>query len=547
MKLSCLYLGLLLLAGAQSSLAQSATPAPRLLLRINDQVAAQQRQAGQPVEQFPAFEQLNRAHQVLQVQALNPGQAEAAAGAPAVYMVELPAGTDARKALREYQQTNLFRYVELDGEGSGGGTTGITPNDPQYAIRQWSLSNTGSFPLSPARVGADIRMQDAWAISTGDSSITVATIDSGGKLSHPEFSRRIWRNRQEIPANGIDDDNNGYVDDVQGWNFVSNTNDPTDDYGHGTNVMGIIGATGNNGVGFAGVNWGCKLMVCKGINAQNSGFYSWWTSAIYYATNNGARVINMSLGGTSTSQTMQDAVTYAVQHGVVVVACMMNTNSSVPYYPAALTGVIAVGSTNPNDTRSSPFFWSASSGSNYGSHISLVAPGNYIYGLHYLFDTNYGSYWGGTSQATPHVAGVASLLLTLRPLLTPAQVKTILQSSADDGVGNPGEDVPGWDQYYGFGRLNAARALTAVVTGTSVPRSLSSTALRLYPNPARHQLMLQTTEAQLLNRPVRIFNTLGQLVQQHPRFTANLQLSLALPPGVYWVTVGSAGSRLLVE
>ena len=248
--------------------------------------------------------------------------------------------------------------------------------------------------------------------------MTVAIIDSGCKLDHPEFAQRIWRNQKEIAGNGLDDDGNGYIDDVRGWDFAANDNNPTDDHGHGTNVTGIVGASGNNEVGYAGVNWACKLMVCKGLDSQNNGFYSWWTSAIYYAVNNGARVINMSLGGLSASQAMQDAVDYATQQGVVVVACMMNTNTSTPYYPAALTGVVAVGSTDPNDARSSPFFWSASSGSNYGAHLSVVAPGNDIYGLSYLSNTNYNSYWGGTSQATPHVAGLVSLLLTLRPQLT---------------------------------------------------------------------------------------------------------------------------------
>jgi len=547
MKHSLLALGLLAALNLPRAQAQTTATGPRLLVRLLTDEPADRRNSASA--EALSLEKVNRQHRAVQMQPLNPGRlrARGTAAAPAVYLITLPAGTDASQALREYQQTGLFRYVELDATGQGGGVQGFVPNDGQY-FRQWSLSNNGTFGLSPARAGADIKMEDAWAVTRGDSSVTVAIIDSGCKLDHPEFDRRIWRNRQEIAANGLDDDQNGYVDDVQGWNFVANNNSPADDLGHGTNVTGIIGATGNNALGYAGVNWGCKLMICKGINAQNSGFYSWWTAGIYYAVNNGARVINMSLGGTSTSQAMQDAVTYATQHGVTVVACMMNTNNNVTYYPAGLTGVIAVGSTNPNDTRTSPFFWDVASGSNFGSHISVVAPGNYIYGLNYLSNTNFNSYWGGTSQAAPHVAGLVSLLLTMRPTLTPSQLRTTLQTTADDRVGNPQEDLVGWDQYYGYGRVNAGRALATVVTATQGSR-IAASALQLFPNPAQHQLTLRTTDPQLLHHSVQIFNNLGQKVYQQTLTGPVQELALALPPGTYWLAVAGTGvgRQLVVE
>ncbi|OGX82628.1 hypothetical protein BEN47_04440 [Hymenobacter lapidarius] len=541
-----LYATLALLA-ALSAPAQGQTPASatRLIVRLNDDLSPTASPAVLAAK-TQALERLNRRHGAKLAQPLNPGRPQQrTTAAPAMYLISLPAGADAQQAMRDYQQSGLFRYVELDAAGEGGGVQGVVPNDALYN-RQWSLKNTGTFSLSAARAGADIAMEDGWAITRGDSSVTVAIIDSGCKLDHPEFAQRIWRNRQEIAGNGLDDDGNGYIDDVRGWNFANNNNDPTDDHGHGTNVTGIVGASGNNAVGYAGVNWACKLMVCKGLDARNNGFYSWWTSAIYYAVNNGARVINMSLGGLSASQATQDAVDYAAQRGVVVVACMMNTNTSTPYYPAALTGVVAVGSTDPNDARSSPFFWSGSSGSNYGAHLSVVAPGNYIYGLNHLSNTNYGSYWGGTSQATPHVAGLVSLLLTLRPQLTATQVKTTLQATADDRVGKPTEDLAGWDQYYGFGRVNAARALTSVVTGTARPQ-VPASALQVFPNPARNQLTVTTTDARLLHRDVQLFNSLGQLVYRQALATATVQLPLALPPGAYWLTVAGTGRQLIIE
>jgi len=541
---------LMLLATTWSAAsAQQLAPALRLLVRLADDLRTEMLPGSRTHAKQQLFEQLNRSHQVLQVRALNPGGAQSRAiDAPAVYLIELPAGTDLQKATMDYQKSGLFRYVELDASGQGGGVQGIVPNDALYA-RQWSLKNTGSFILSPSTAGADIKMEDAWSITRGDSSVTVAIIDSGCKLDHPEFNGRIWRNRQEIAGNNIDDDQNGYVDDVTGWNFVNNSNNVTDDYGHGTNVAGIIGASGNNTLGYAGVNWGCKLMICKGLDAQNSGFYSWWTSSIYYAVNKGARVINMSLGGLSTSQTMQDAITYATQNGVTVVASMMNVNSSTTYYPAGMTGVVAVGSTNPNDTRTSPFFWDATSGSSFGPHISVVAPGNYIYGLNYLSNTNYNTYWGGTSQAAPHVAGLVSLMLTMRPQLTPTQVKNTLQATANDLVGNATEDTPGWDQYYGYGRVNALQALTAVIASTQKPRFAAST-LQVFPNPAHSQLTLHVTDTRLLNHEVQVFNSVGQLVYHQPLTLSTLSVPLSLAPGTYWLTLAGTsgiGHRLMIQ
>ena len=524
------------------------TTQTRLVVRLQDDQQPSRAGEPQPMKAGPAaalFAQINRRYQAEDVQCLNPGRN--ADPAPAMYLITLPAGTDAEQAVRDYQQTGLFRYVELDAQGQGGGAQGVVPNDAQYG-RQWYLKNNGTFALSPARAGADIKMEDAWGITRGDSSVTVAIIDSGCKLDHPEFAGRIWRNRQEIVGNGLDDDNNGFVDDVKGWNFVSNTNNPTDDYGHGTNVTGIVGATGNNGLGYAGVNWACKLMICKGLTAQNTGFYSWWTGGIYYAVNNGARVINMSVGGTSASQSMQDAVTYATQHGVVVVASMMNNNNAVVNYPAGLTGVIPVGATNPDDSRASPFSWSAASGSNYGSHISVVAPGNYIFGLDYQSNTNYNIYWGGTSQATPQVTGLASLLLTLRPQLTPAQVKAIIQSTADDRVGPATEDAAGWDPYFGYGRINAMRALSSVLTASRADQAAAAV-FQLFPNPAGRVVTLQLPNAHLLQHQVQVFNSLGQLVSQQPLTGLTQQLPVPVAAGTYWVAIVGipGGQRLVVE
>lgn len=329
------------------------------------------------------------------------------------------------------------------------------PNDT-FAARQWYIQNPGNFTQSFAREGADIGLLQAWEIEDGDSLVVVAVLDGGADIYHPDLKNRIWRNPNEIPFNNIDDDLNGYVDDTTGWDFVSGDNFPEDETGHGTNVAGIIGAEANNGIGYAGIDKHSRLMICKITDQNGNGKYKDWAEAIYYAVNNGARVINMSVGGITPSKQLTAAVEYALANNVVVVSSMMNTNTMQSYYPAAISGVIAVGATNPDDSRAEPFFWSQESGSNYGNHISVVAPGNYIYGLSNKGD-NY--YWGGTSQAAPMVAGLAALLVAQDMSRTPAEIKHIIEITADDQVGDPAQDAEGWDMYYGFGRINAYKAL----------------------------------------------------------------------------------------
>ncbi|MDP2176146.1 MAG: S8 family serine peptidase [Bacteroidota bacterium] len=386
------------------------------------------------------------------------------------YIIEFPEAINIEQVIEEYINTGAVEYAEPDFVGSGD----AIPND-QFYSRQWGLKNDGTFSLSPSTAGADIEMEKAWDIEQGDSNIIVAVIDAGVRLNHPEFDGRIWKNYNEIPNNGIDDDGNGRIDDIQGWDFANSDNNPTDDHGHGTNITGIIGANGNNSIGYAGVDWNCKLMILKGLDNNNLGYYSWWASAIYYAVDNGAKVINMSLGGTSYSSTLLNAINYAIDNQVTVVVSMGNSNSNTMQFPAGFSGVIAVGSTNSNDTRTKPFFWSSTSGSNFGNHISVVAPGNFVYGLNHLSNTNYASYWGGTSQAAPHVAGLAALLLAQDLSRTPAQIKSIIEASAEDLVGATNEDTPGWDQYYGHGRINAYRALCLTSSSQTITACLRYT------------------------------------------------------------------------
>lgn len=446
------------------------------------------------------------------------------------YLLYFPAGIEPVSLAKEYLNTGFFEYAEPDFAGRTEGSP-VVPNDP-FFYRQWALFNNGTFSYDSAKAGADIKMEEAWELEQGDTSITVAIIDDGAKLDHPEFAGRIWINHGEIANNGIDDDHNGYTDDAEGWNFAYGNNNPTDDNGHGTNVAGIIGANGNNGIGYAGMDWHCKLMILKGTDSTGHGYYSDWTNAIYYAVANGARIINMSLGGSSYSSAMDNAITFAYTQNVLVVAAMGNGDSSAPSYPGACAKAMAVGATNDHDVRVSPFFWGG--GSNYGPYISVVAPGNYIYGLNNLSNTDFSWYWGGTSQATPHVAGLAALLMAKGPAETAGTIRSIIETTADDTVGNRAEDVPGWDPYYGHGRINALRAMLAMENLLAV-NTLAEPNLNLYPNPGAGLIYVRMSE-DLAPLSYRVCDILGAELLQGVCQTGQSRIDLSsLTEGTYYI------------
>jgi hypothetical protein len=391
-------------------------------------------------------------------------------------VLRFPRGAFTQKAILEaYRASGKFDLVEADGIGFGHGAAGTgsvaaDPNDAYFNL-QYGLRNPGSrkFGTTQSMAGADIKAEDAWEISRGNAGILVAILDCGLNIGHPDIASRVWVNRKEIPGNGKDDDGNGFIDDVNGWAFANDAGnenlpgnaDVTDGLGHGTNVAGIVGAISGNGIGMAGVA-DCTLMPVKVLNDENWGYFSWWAAGIRYAVDNGARIINMSMGGPNGDVAfLRSAILYALEKKVTVVVSMGNSRSAIPDYPAAYPGVIAVGATGPDDRYVRSFPWDTSKGSNYGPHISVCAPGNYIYGLHFSDKDNYGTYWSGTSQAAPHVAGVCALLLAQDPTRGPADLKRLIEAGADDQVGDPAEDTPGFDVRYGHGRLNAKRSLAA--------------------------------------------------------------------------------------
>ena len=456
------------------------------------------------------------------------------------FIIKYDATIAVEDVVQLYKNTNTFEYVEPNYTCGGHGI----PNDPNFLARQWSMVNDGTFSLSPATVDADIDMDLAWDITTGDPNLIVAILDSGMKLNHPEISSRIWSNASEV-VDGTDNDNNNYIDDVfGGWDFANNDNDPTDDHGHGTNVGGIAVATGNNGIGYAGVNWSSQIMVVKILDNNNSGFYSWMAEGIYYAVDNGADVINMSVGGNSPSLTLLNAVDYAYANNVALVVSTGNGDTALQY-PSRYANSIAVGSTNPDDSRTSPFFWSATSGSNFGPEIDVVAPGNYIYGLSYNSNTNYNSYWGGTSQAAPHVAGLISLMLSINPNLTVDEINAILIETSEDQVGPASEDTPGFDNYFGHGRINAFQALTSNLLNVSDFDSNNNKIL-MYPNPISIDEQLNFMNLRPSSYEITVYNITGQKTSYFS-VEANSQVtSTKLPKldsGIYFIKINDIANN----
>ncbi len=312
--------------------------------------------------------------------------------------------------------------------------TMVEPDDYYYQNNyQWGIDK--------------IMAPQAWDINTGAESIVIAVVDTGMDLDHPDLVSKLWVNSDEIAGNGLDDDGNGYVDDRYGYDFYNNDSTPDDDNGHGSHVSGIAAAATNNGTGVAGVSWGAKLMPLKALNQYGGGSTAGVAQAIYYAVDNGAHVINMSLGATGSSwpcgwSDVENALNHAVNNNVLVVVASGNDGKYGVSCPGAYDQVMAVGATTSSDARA--YF------SNWGPRLDIVAPGNAIYST--LSNGGYG-YKSGTSMATPHVAGLAALVWGMDISQSAGEVRQTIETSADD-LGSAGKD-----ETYGYGRINAYAAL----------------------------------------------------------------------------------------
>lgn len=364
--------------------------------------------------------------------------------------VKLRAGQDVGQGAAAFERRPEVLYAEPNYIY----TAYATPNDPGYG-QLWGMNNTGqTVNGSAGAAGADIDAAKAWDITTGSTNVTVAVVDSGVEfLDHFDLYTNIWLNPGEWPGTGsFDDDSNGLVDDLSGWDWVDGDMYPIDLNGHGTHVAGTIGARGNDGFGVVGVNWQVKIMVLRVLDANAQGTTANIVSAFQYAGAKGAKVVNASLGGPGYSQAMRDAIVNSPNTLFVVAAGngggdQIGDNVDVtPDYPCSLTAanLICVAATDQNDNLTGF--------SNYGAtSVDLAAPGTNILSTYPIFKGVF-AYENGTSMSSPHVAGAAGLVYAHSAGSTPTSVRNAILGSVEVQPSLQGKVATG-------GRLNVFYAL----------------------------------------------------------------------------------------
>ncbi|MBI4743577.1 MAG: S8 family serine peptidase [Actinobacteria bacterium] len=576
-----------------------------------------------------------------------------------IHLFKLKSGASVEEAIDRFKSQDEVIYAEPNYLRK----TFFTPSDSDFS-NQWGLHNTGqTIKGTSGTPDADIDAPEGWDTEKGQSNpVTVTVIDSGIDFAHPELDSKIWQNSNEISGNNIDDDLNGYIDDINGYNWsgisqteytgswkfgynstsqifaqsikgtgqrfshigilLQKTGNPSagitvsvrsdlnglnlasftisssevgllgeseiykplssaitltsgttyylvfktannnssnyyrlfdnwgdvipdiyrdgqeyrysggsplwtgypnddfyfrtnpnsysrDDNGHGTHVSGIIGAESDNGQGIAGISYGAKIMPLKAGNSSGILFSEDIIDAIYYAADNGAKVINMSFGGYYSSTLEQEAIDYARGKGVVIFAAAGNDGNTTMNYPAGYTNVIGVGATTNQDQRASF--------SNYNSSVDLTAPGKYIYSTMPTYSVSMNSlgysqnydYVSGTSMASPHTAGLAALIISQNPALTPLEIEQAMQNNADD-LG-----VVGRDDYFGYGRINAYESLKSLLT-------VSGLSYSPHPyNPTAGLASISYTLSKSANIWLIILDLYGNLVRVAGPFSGN--------------------------
>ncbi len=336
---------------------------------------------------------------------------------------------DIDEIARKFRSLNSVEVAETDRVIA----PAVVPNDPDYSGSQWDLQST--------RTNAE----GAWDVGTDSSEYVIFVIDTGVELAHTDVDGNLWSNPGEIAGNSVDDDLNGFVDDVNGYNFLNDDADVNDGYGHGIHVNGTIGAEGNNSLQVAGINWTCKLAQGRIFDASGYGTWDAAAGATTYAADNGAIATNNSWGDTAQGpQAYVDAMTYADDVDVLQVAAAGNQGDTAQFWPAAYPEMMSVAATDSADNLA----WF----STHGDWIDMAAPGDGIWNLYLGNGT---ASLSGTSMASPHVCGAGALLRSVNPQLSNDEARITLRLNSDD-LG-----TAGFDNDFGFGRLDIRKAIDA--------------------------------------------------------------------------------------
>lgn len=351
-----------------------------------------------------------------------------------LYVLHLDSGIPPEKAVQKFRRQRHVLYAEPNFRTR----LAETPNDTLFYL-QTSLHNLNSVPGSPDTSDRnDIHAPEAWEETKGDQAVLIGILDTGVDLLHPDLNDKIIES---------------------GRDFVNDDFDATDDHGHGTHVAGIAAAETNNAEGIAGVAWNCKILPVKVMDNTGFGEYDMLIQGIMYAADYGVHVINMSLGGDFPSQGLADALQYAYEKDIICLASTGNDGGAV-LFPAAYDDTcLAVAATNADDIRPG---WS-----NFGPEVDIAAPGVGIWSCvpTWLLGSESLPYQqkSGTSMSCPHAAGLAALIRSLKPWLTADDIMNIMRYSADDVNEN---DLPGEDQFIGFGRINMEKALVPLIVSS---------------------------------------------------------------------------------
>jgi subtilisin family serine protease len=387
-------------------------------------------------------------------------------GQDGTFLLVAPAGTSAASLQTTLARVAPVQYVEPNLVL----LNLAIPNDPSFGS-QFALNNTGQ---NGGVVDADIDAPEAWNVTTGSSGVVVGVVDSGVNYTHPDLAANMWHNPGEIPGDGLDNDLNGYVDDIYGWDFANNDSDPRDDEGHGTSVAGIMAAVGNNGIGVAGINWGAKIMALKYARSTFVASTADVTEAVNYATmmrtqyGVNVRALNNSYGVFGYSQALSDAIEASGEAGIMFVASAGNSSSDNdlgPQYPAnfQLENVLSIAATNFRDELASFSSFGATT-----VHLGAAGVGVWTTSMGGGYTT-----FGGTSAASPMVAGVVALLWDAYPFASLSEIRTALLEGTDPIAALQGITITG-------GRLNAANSLALlglqVVAATPAPGGIVQSA-----------------------------------------------------------------------